>query len=57
MSCDHDNYGVLHKICSSKFCGRIYRYGLFIDPERKKLQHKPQKCTCNGILSFFVFQL
>lgn len=57
MSCDHDNYSVLHIICSSKFCGRIYRYGLFIDPERKKLQHKPQKCTCNGILSFFVFQL
>lgn len=57
MSCDHDNYSVLHIICSSKFCGRIYRYGLFIDPERKKIQHKLKKCTCYGILSFFVFQL
>lgn len=43
MSCDHDNYSVLHIICSSKFCGRIYRYGLFIDPERKKTPTQTSK--------------
>lgn len=44
MRCDLDDYSLLLLICSySKFCGRIYSYGLFIDPERKKTPKQTSK--------------